>query len=486
MSARFSFDNSYARLPERFYIRQEPIAVAAPRLVFFNAPLAEELGLDAAALAGAEGAAIFAGTLLPDGAEPLAMAYAGHQFGGFSPRLGDGRALLLGEVIGRDGQRRDIHLKGSGRTPFSRGGDGRAVLGPMLREAIISEAMAALGVPTTRALAVAMTGEAVLREKLQPGAVLARVAASHIRVGSFQYFAAQDDQEALKLLADFAIARHDPAAAVAENPYAALLSGVIARQAKLVATWLHIGFIHGVMNTDNMTISGETIDYGPCALMDAYDPATVLSSIDHGGRYAYANQPRMAQWNLARLAEALLPLLAEQEEAALEIAQAALSAFAPAFEAAYFDGFARKIGIAARMPEDTALIEDLLRRMAEQGADFTLTFRALAAAAEGDSGAARAQFTDPAAFDSWAEGWRARITHEEAPAGLMRATNPAFIPRNHLVEAAIRAAEDRDDFRPFEALMAVLARPFEDQPEHAAFASPPKPEERVLATFCGT
>jgi serine/tyrosine/threonine adenylyltransferase len=486
MSTRFSFDNSYARLPARFYIRQAPIAVAAPRLVFFNAPLAEALGLDAAALAGAEGAAIFAGNLVPEGAEPLAMAYAGHQFGGFSPRLGDGRALLLGEVIGRDGQRRDIHLKGSGRTPYSRGGDGRAVLGPMLREAIISEAMAALGVPTTRALAVAMTGEAVPREKPQPGAVLTRVAASHIRVGSFQYFAAQEDEEALKLLADFAIARHDPAAAHAENPYVALLSGVIARQARLIATWLHIGFIHGVMNTDNMTISGETIDYGPCAFMDAYDPATVLSAIDHGGRYAYANQPRMAQWNLARLAEALLPLLAEQEEAALEMAQAALGAFAPAFEAAYFDGFARKIGIAERVPEDTPLIEDLLRRMAEQGADFSLTFRALSNAAAGDAGAARAQFTDPGAFDSWAEGWRARITREAAPARLMRASNPAFIPRNHLVEAAIRAAEDRDDFRPFEALMAVLARPFEDQPDHAQFASPPKPEERVLATFCGT
>ena len=486
MSTRFSFDNSYARLPARFYIRQAPIAVAAPRLVFFNAPLAEALGLDAAALAGAEGAAIFAGNLVPEGADPLAMAYAGHQFGGFSPRLGDGRALLLGEVIGRDGERRDIHLKGSGRTPFSRGGDGRAVLGPMLREAIISEAMAALGVPTTRALAVAMTGEVVLRETPMPGAVLTRVAASHIRVGSFQYFAAQEDQEALKLLADFAIARHDPAAAHAENPYVALLSGVIARQAKLVAQWLHIGFIHGVMNTDNMTISGETIDYGPCAFMDAYDPTTVLSSIDHGGRYAYANQPRMAQWNLARLAEALLPLLAEQEEAALEIAQAALGAFAPAFEAAYFDGFARKIGIAARAPEDNALIEDLLRLMAEQGADFKRTFRALTNAATGDAGAARAQFTDPAAFDSWAEGWRARITHEEAPARLMRASNPAFIPRNHLVEAAIRAAEDRDDFRPFEALMAVLARPFEDQPENTAYATSPKPEERVLATFCGT
>jgi len=486
MSARFSFDNSYARLPERFYIRQEPIAVAAPRLVFFNAPLAGALGLDAAALAGAEGAAIFAGNLVPEGADPLAMAYAGHQFGGFSPRLGDGRALLLGEVIGRDGQRRDIHLKGSGRTPFSRGGDGRAVLGPMLREAIISEAMAALGVPTTRALAVAMTGEAVLRERLQPGAVLTRVAASHIRVGSFQYFAARDDQEALKLLADFAIARHDPAAAEAANPYAALLTGVIARQARLVAQWLHIGFIHGVMNTDNMTMSGETIDYGPCAFMDAYDPGTVLSSIDHGGRYAYANQPRMAQWNLARLAETLLPLLAEQEEAALEIAQAALSEFAPAFEAAYYDGFARKIGIADRTSEDAALIEDLLRHMAEQGADFTLTFRALADTVEGDSDAARARFADPAAFDSWAEGWRARLAREAAPAQLMRASNPAFIPRNHLVEAAIRAAEDRDDFRPFEALMAVLARPFEDQPEHAAFASPPKPEERVLATFCGT
>ena len=482
----FAFDNSYARLPDRFYVRQAPQPVAAPRLLFLNTSLAETLGLDPAGLNGAEGAAIFAGNLVPPGADPLAMAYAGHQFGGFSPSLGDGRAVLLGEVLGRDGQRRDLHLKGSGRTPFARGGDGRAVVGPVLREVIVGEAMAALGVPTTRALAATATGEVVLREKPMPGAVLARVAASHLRVGSFQYFAARGDVEAIKILADFAIARHDPAAATAANPYATFLSAVIGRQAKLIAKWLHIGFIHGVMNTDNMTISGETIDYGPCAFMDTYDPGLVLSSIDYGGRYAYANQPRIGQWNLARLAEALLPLLAETEEAAMEIAQACLAEFAPAFEAAYLDGFARKLGIAQREAGDGALIQDLLQRMAENNADFTLTFRALVPAAKGDEAAARAQFSEPAAFDAWAVAWRERLARETDSVALLRAANPAFIPRNHLVEAVIRAAEDHDDLKPFQELLAVLAHPYQDQPEHARFALPPKPEEKVLATFCGT
>jgi serine/tyrosine/threonine adenylyltransferase len=394
--------------------------------------------------------------------------------------------------VGRDGVRRDIQLKGSGQTPFSRAGDGRAALGPVLREYIVSEAMAALGVPTTRSLAAVTTGEAVMRGAALPGAVLTRVARSHIRVGTFQYFAARGDAEAVRLLADYAIARHYTEAGEAERPHRALLDAVIARQAELVARWLLIGFIHGVMNTDNTAISGETIDYGPCAFMDAYDPAAVLSSIDHVGRYAYGNQPRIAQWNVARLAETLLPALGDDEEGALAAAREALAAFGPRFEAAYLGGLRRKVGLFTEREGDAALVQDLLQRMAENGADFTLTFRGLCDAAarpEGDA-AVRALFADPGAYDHWAARWRRRLADEpgepEAHRAAMRAVNPAFIPRNHLVEAALDAAARRQDFRPFEDLLDVLSRPYEDKPGFERYAAPPRPEERVLQTFCGT
>jgi serine/tyrosine/threonine adenylyltransferase len=492
MTVRFPFDNTYAGLPERFHARLEPTHVAAPRLVRVNKALAERLGLDPEALASPEGVQILAGNLVPEGASPLAAAYAGHQFGHFVPQLGDGRAILLGEVVAPDGARFDIQLKGSGRTPFSRGGDGRAAVGPVLREYIVSEAMAALGVPTTRALAAVTTGERVYRETTLPGAVLTRVASSHIRVGTFQYFAARADTEAVRLLADHVIARHYPDAAKAENPYRALLDGVIARQASLIAHWLLIGFIHGVMNTDNSSVAGETIDYGPCAFMDAYDPAKVFSSIDQHGRYAYGNQPRIAVWNLAHLAETLLPLLADDQDKAVEAAQDALTAFSPRFEAAYFGGLRRKIGLASEHEGDTALANDFLKSMADNEADFTLTFRRLCDAAldPAADAAVRSLFTDPAAFDSWASRWRWRLGEEAAePASIgdaMRAVNPAYIPRNHLVEAALNAAIERDDFEPFERLLSVLARPFEERPGLELYATPPKPDERVTQTFCGT
>ena len=492
MTIHFPFQNTYARLPDRFYARIAPTPVTEPRLVALNRDLAAELGLDADALASPEGTAILAGQRVPEGAEPLAAAYAGHQFGSFVPRLGDGRAILLGEVVDRSGRRRDVQLKGSGPTPFSRSGDGRAALGPVLREYLVSEAMAALGIPTTRALAAVTTGEPVVRETLLPGAVLTRVAASHIRVGTFQFFAARRDVEGLRALADHVIARHDPAAAGKPKRYRALLDGVIARQAALVARWLGIGFIHGVMNTDNVSVSGETIDYGPCAFMDAYDPATVFSSIDRQGRYAYGNQPRIAQWNLARLAEALLPLLDDDLDRAVAEAEEALGAFGDAFEAAY-DGVMRaKLGLSTARDGDRALAGDLLARMKENAADFTLTFRRLSDAAEADGRdePVRGLFVDPTAFDGWAARWRERLAAEDgdgpARAAAMRAVNPAFIPRNHRVEAALRAAIENDDFGPFEELHAVLRRPFEDQPGREAYASPPEPHERVSATFCGT
>ena len=404
MSFHIAFDNSYARLPARFYARLDPAPVAAPQLVRVNDGLAQQLGLDPAELASPDGVAVLAGNRVPEGAEPIALAYAGHQFGHFVPRLGDGRAILLGEVVGRDGLRRDIQLKGSGRTPFSRGGDGRAALGPVLREYLVSEAMAALGVPTTRTLAAVTTGEEVLRETRLPGAVLTRVAASHIRVGTFQYFAARDDIEAMRLLADHAIARHYPECTGAEAPYPSLLRAVVTRQAELVARWMLIGFVHGVMNTDNTSIAGETIDYGPCAFMDTYDPATVFSSIDHAGRYAYGNQPRIAHWNLARLAEAMLPLLGEDDEKALAAAHEALAGFAPRFEAAIAQGLRAKVGLATEQEGDDALAQDLLARMAQNEADFTRTFRSLcdAAADSGGDAAARALFTDGTAYDAWA------------------------------------------------------------------------------------
>ena len=492
---QFNFANTYARLPERFYARLNPTPVAAPRLVKLNTELAENLGLDPNELASPQGVEILTGNRVAEGSEPLAEAYAGHQFGHFVPQLGDGRANLLGEVLGRDGRRYDIQLKGSGRTPFSRGGDGRAALGPVLREYIVSEAMAALGVPTTRALAAVTTGERVLRDTVLPGAVFTRVAASHLRVGTFQYFAARADTEATRILADYAIARHYPEIAQAKQPYRALLDGVVGRHARLVSQWLLLGFIHGVMNTDNTSISGETIDYGPCAFMEAYDPAKVFSSIDHQGRYAYGNQPRAAHWNLARLAEALLPLLQEEqgsEEAALASAHEALAAFAPQFEAALSAGLGRKLGFLTEREGDASLVQDLLGRMAANRADFTLTFHRLSTAAigpEGDEGV-RALFVDPSAYDAWVAQWRRRLDEEPVPpterAAVMRKANPAFIPRNHLVEEALDAAVERQDFQPFERLLDVVTRPYEDRPDLERYATPARPEQCVSQTFCGT
>jgi uncharacterized protein YdiU (UPF0061 family) len=492
---RFGFDNTYARLPEHFFARLDPTPVAAPRLVKVNEQLARKLGLDANALKSDHGVEVLAGNRMAEGAEPLAQAYAGHQFGHFVPQLGDGRANLLGEVVGRAGKRYDIQLKGSGRTPFSRGGDGRAALGPVLREYILSEAMAAMGVPTTRALAAVTTGEWVQRETAQPGAVLTRVAASHLRVGTFQYFAAQQDTEGVRTLADYAIARHYPEATQAKQPYRALLEGVIAKQAQLIAQWMLLGFIHGVMNTDNTSISGETIDYGPCAFMEAYDPATVFSSIDHGGRYAYGNQPSAALWNLARLAEALLPILALEagsEEAAVAAANEALSAFEPQYQHARMAGLRRKLGLFTEREGDEALAEDLLERMAANRADFTLTFRKLSGATaspDGDAGV-RTLFTDPGAYDGWAAEWRERLAVEPADrqerAAAMRSVNPVFIPRNHLVEEALDAASRRQDFQPFEELLDAVTLPYEERAELERYTVPARPEESVLQTFCGT
>ncbi len=487
--------SSYARLPQHFYARLKPTAVAEPRLIQFNSALAAQLGLDVSALDAEALAAIFSGTLIPQGADPIAMAYAGHQFGYFVPQLGDGRAILLGEVRDLTGMRWDIQLKGSGRTPYSRSGDGRAALGPVLREYLLSEAMHALGVPATRALAAVLTGESVQREQPLPGAILTRVAASHVRVGTFQYFAARRDVKAVRLLADYAIARHYPAAAHAKQPYLALLEGIVARQAQLIAKWMLIGFIHGVMNTDNTSISGETIDYGPCAFMEAYDPAAVFSSIDHGGRYAYGNQPRAALWNLARLAEGLLPVLAQEstsEEAAVAAANQALATFEPRFEAARIAGLRRKLGLLTEREGDAALAEDLLQRMAQNRTDFTLTFRRMCDAAIGPDGDAgvRTLFSEPGAYEGWATGWRRRLDEEPTNgtvrAAAMRAVNPAIIPRNHSVEAAIAAATRQQGFQQFEDLLDAVSRPYEDRPGLEKYAMPARPEQCVLQTFCGT
>ena len=485
-----AFDNTYAGLPEHFYARIAPTPVASPRLIALNSALAADLGLDADWLASTDGLDMLSGRQLPEGADPIAAAYAGHQFGNFVPQLGDGRAVLLGEVVGRDGARRDLQLKGAGPTPFSRRGDGRAALGPVLREYIVSEAMAALGIPTTRALAAVLTGEKVQRETMQPGAVLTRVASSHIRIGTFQYFAARGDGEAVRQLADYVIARHYPDVSNAERPYLALLDAVIGRQAALVANWLCVGFIHGVMNTDNMSISGETIDYGPCAFMDAYDPATVFSSIDEGGRYAFGNQPRIALWNLTRLAECLLPLINETEEEAIEAAQVALGGFAAKFDKSFHDGMRAKIGVVSPQDGDSGLFGALLKTMADSGADYTLTFRALCDAVHDDASALRALFADPSGIDAWLLVWRDRLAldprDDDTRRTAMRAVNPAFIPRNHRIEAVIQAAIRRDDFGPFSELMTVLARPYADQPDFAGYAIPPEADQRVLQTFCGT
>ena len=490
VSLGLTFDNSYGRLPERFYARQAPVPVAEPRLIRLNRALAEAIGLDTA-LDDSLLAEVFAGNRLPEGADPLAQAYAGHQFGGFSPQLGDGRALLLGEVIARDGRRLDLQLKGAGRTPFSRQGDGRAALGPVIREYLVSEAMAALGIPTTRALAATATGQPVYREGALPGAVLTRMASSHIRVGTFQYFAARGDRDALERLTAHVIARHYPAAGEAANPALALLEAVLERQAGLIARWLHVGFIHGVMNTDNCSIAGETIDYGPCAFMDAYDPGTVYSSIDQQGRYAFANQPVMAHWNLARFAESLLDLIDAEQERAIDKATEVLSGFAPRFRQHWLDGMYRKIGLAHPSEADGPLVQALLEAMQAGQADYTNSFRALGAAALGPEGreAMRRQFIGMAGIDEWLTRWQARLAAEgRAPAHVaagMNAVNPAFIPRNHRVQQAIDGAL-AGDYSPFEALHRVLSRPYDDQPEAAAYTAPPEPDERVLRTFCGT
>mgnify|MGYP003323765417 FL=1 len=453
----FQFDNSYAQLPERFYASLPPSPVPSPRLIRLNEVLARHLGLDPGQLSNESGIEILAGNRVPDGATPLAMAYAGFQFGGWVPQLGDGRAILLGEVIDADGVRRDIQLKGAGRTPFSRMGDGRAVLGPVLREYIVSEAMAALGIPTTRSLAAVFTGEEIMRERFLPGAVLTRIAGSHVRIGTFQYFAARRDVEALRLLADYVITRHYPDLEGVGEPYLALLGAVIDRQASLVADWQLVGFIHGVMNTDNMSIAGETIDYGPCAFMDVFHPETVFSSIDHMGRYAYHNQPSIAHWNLAGFAQTLLPLVSDDQEDAVARATEVVNTFPERFQAFYAAGLYRKIGLADIRKGDDELAQSLLSCMAENRADFTLSFRRLCSlkrdGTEADD-AMRELFADGSAFDQWVVRWRKRLA-TEGRSDLerqtdMRCVNPAFIPRNHRVEQVIRAAEDDGNLVPFD------------------------------------
>jgi len=487
---QFPFDNSYARLPERFYTKQAPTPVAAPSILAVNDALAADLGLDAAELRSLGGAEALSGNRPLPGADPLAQVYAGHQFGGWSAQLGDGRAILLGEVVGKDGKRRDIQLKGAGPTAYSRMGDGRAPLGPVLREYLISEAMAALGVPTTRALAAVWTGEAVYREQGGfPGGVLTRVAASHIRVGTFQFFGAREDTDALGLLVDHCIERHYSEAFEAENKALALLTAVLNAQAKLIAKWMGFGFIHGVMNTDNMTISGETIDYGPCAFMEGFDPKQVFSSIDQGGRYAYDMQPGIGHWNLSRLAGALLPLVDEDGEKAVEKAQKTLDVFPAAFDAAWTDVAGRKLGLAAPGAEDKSLVNDLLTMMAAAKADFTLTFRALMNAAAGDEAPLREHLTDTATLDPWLVAWRARLTEDgrdnAAVAEAIRQVSPIYIPRNHIVEDVIEAGL-HENFAPFHTMNEVLADPFTEQPGKEAYAAPAPADGAVHRTFCGT
>ena len=457
--------------------------VPDPRLLVLNEPLSSELGLDPAWLRGPEGVRLLVGDLVPEGATPVAQGYAGHQFGSFVPRLGDGRALLLGELTDADGNLRDLHLKGSGRTPFARGGDGLAAVGPMLREYVVSEAMHALGIPTTRSLAVVATGRGVRRETVLPGAVLARVASSHLRVGSFQYARARGDVNLLRRLADHAIARHHAAAAHADNPYLGLFAAVVAAQASLVAQWMLVGFVHGVMNTDNMTISGETIDYGPCAFMEAFDPATVYSSIDHAGRYAYGNQPVVAEWNLARLAEALLPLLNDDEEQAVALAVESLGAFRPKYGAAWSAGMRAKLGLSDGADEAAAssVVDDLLTLLQENHVDHTSFFRNLSAAARGNPQPARRVFVDVAAFDAWADRWRAL----GPDADLMERVNPLYIPRNHLVEQALAAATE-GDLDPLGRLLDVVAQPFEERPGLERYAAPAPVDFGAYRTFCGT
>ena len=481
---QISFDNTYARLPARFFAKQEPARVPAPKLIRLNRELAAKLSIDTDWLASTSGIAMLAGNATPEGAEPVAQAYAGHQFGGFSPQLGDGRAILLGEVIDTDGRRHDLQLKGSGRTPFSRGGDGRSALGPVIREYIVSEAMAALGVPTSRALAAVTTGERVMRQEGPLlGAVFTRVAASHIRVGTFQYFLARNDVDALRLLADHAVARHYPDATKAPDPYVALLESVAATQADLIAQWMSLGFIHGVMNTDNTAISGETIDYGPCAFMDAFHPQRVFSSIDRGGRYAWGKQPDIGLWNLARFAETLRPLFSEDAGEATEIAQAALARYPGRFDEQYIARFRAKLGLPPEAPVE--LITECLELLGAQAVDFTLFFRQLTRIAGGaDSGTLTAMFASREPFEQWLGRWRSHAAPGTHLAG-MRAANPVLIPRNHRIEQAIQSGY-RGDSAPFHRLVNALAAPYADQREYADLETPPGPEEIVHETFCGT
>ncbi len=482
------FDNSYAQLPERFYTRLPPVPVREPGPIRVNRELAALLGIDADWLASDTGTRVIAGNEIPTGAEPIATVYAGHQFGSWNPRLGDGRAILLGEVIGGDGERYDIQLKGSGITPYSRNGDGRAPLGPVLREYIVSEAMAALGIPTSRSLAAVTTGESVYREQAFAGGILARVAKSHIRVGTLQYFASVDDHDAIQLLVDHIIARHYPAAAESDSPALAMYQQIIGAQAELIAHWQSIGFIHGVMNTDNMLLSGETIDYGPCAFMDRYDSAMVFSSIDHGGRYAYRNQPAIGHWNLACLANALLPLFNDDQEKATEIAQDALNAYPDRFFDAFFDRMRAKLGLVTNEEGDTELLQAWLDLLEQKGADFTLAFRRLAELPDGVTDI-QSLFDFDADYSDWLNQWRARCARESLSdrerGERMRATNPALIARNHLVEAAIEAGY-AGDFDPFHQLVERLAHPYDYSTDDAELARPPKPAEVVQQTFCGT
>jgi uncharacterized protein YdiU (UPF0061 family) len=483
-SMKIVFDNTYAQLPERFFAKQKPVRVPGPTLIRLNRELAKQLSIDPGWLESADGIAMLSGNTMPVGAEPIAQAYAGHQFGGFSPQLGDGRAILIGEVIDTDGTRRDLQLKGSGRTPFSRGGDGKSALGPVIREYIVSEAMAALGVSTTRALAVVSTGERVMRrEGPLLGAVFTRVAASHIRVGTFQYFLARNDTDALRRLADYVIARHYPEALDAPVSYVALLELVAVAQADLIAHWMSLGFIHGVMNTDNTAISGETIDYGPCAFMDAFHSQCVFSSIDSGARYAWGNQPDIGLWNLTRFAETLRPLLSENPGDATTLAEAALSGYSHRFEEQYISRFRAKFGLPREARVE--LIKEGLDLLSAHGVDFTLFFRRLTRIAGGEnSHALTAMFSNSQSFGEWFTTWR----READPAtrySEMCAANPIFIPRNHRVEHAIRGAYS-GDFDPFHRLVDALAAPYVEQVEYADLETPPEPEEIVHETFCGT
>jgi uncharacterized protein YdiU (UPF0061 family) len=482
----FSTEHTYAQLPSRFFARVAPTPVARPALLAWNSELAELLGFSREP-PGDELVAALAGNAILEGAEPIALAYAGHQFGGFVPQLGDGRAILLGEVVGKDGRRYDVQLKGAGPTPFSRRGDGRAALGPVLREYVLSEAMAALGVPTTRALAAVATGDLVRRERPLPGAVLTRVASSHMRIGTFEYFAARKDREALTLLVDYALARHYPQASLEAGPAVALLRSVIAAQASLVARWLSLGFVHGVMNTDNMSISGETLDYGPCAFLDAFDRSRTFSSIDQHGRYAFANQPGIAGWNLARLADTLVPLVDADVARAVERLNGCLEEFAPQFERAYESELRKKLGLAHEQAGDLELALDLLALMEADRVDYTLCFRRLGELSAGRDTLAEL-FRDQAGLQRWALAYRARLADEgpiEEVVARMQRANPAFIPRNHRIEQMIAAAE-AGILAPFERLCRVLARPYDDQPEDAELALPPGEEQWAYRTFCGT